>query len=238
MESQSPNQLSFLPEDYLERKAKRRTNAICGALAVLVLGAVGSTFVYTERAMREVEKRHAAVATEYNDAARRIEQATQMRQQQAQIVRRAELAATLLERVPRSNILAEFTNKLPAGVSLLDLAMDSRERVAPPVNGQSAFEQKKAEIEGRMAPATAKVYDVTLKLTGIATTDVQVAQFISQLNASPLLKDVTLLISDAQEIQGATMRRFQIEMTLDPAAEVAPVLAPPTKTAAVELEGK
>ena len=28
----APNELSFLPDDYLERKARRRTNAICAVL--------------------------------------------------------------------------------------------------------------------------------------------------------------------------------------------------------------
>src|SRR6476646_3203274 len=109
----SPNELSFLPDDYLEKKARRRANGVCGGLAVLVLGVVCSTFMYTERTMHAVEKRQADIDVVYSDAARRIEQANQMRAQQAQVVRRAELAANLLEQVPRSNLLAEFTNSLP-----------------------------------------------------------------------------------------------------------------------------
>ena len=232
----SPNELSFLPDDYLERKARRRANAVCGGLAVVVLGAVCSTFLYTERVVRTAEKRQADVDLVYADAARRIEQANQMRAQQAQVVRRAELAATLLEKVPRSNILAEFTNSLPAGVSLIDLSMESRKRAAPVIDAKTAFEQKKAALEGRASAASAEPtrFDVSIKLTGVAGTDVQVAQFISKLNASKLLRDVNLVISDAFVSQGATLRKFQIEMQLDPNAEVSfPV--EDTKTAAVEL---
>ena len=232
----SPNELSFLPDDYLERKARRRANAVCGCLAVAVLGAVCSTFLYTERVVRTAEKRQADVDLVYADAARRIEQANQMRAQQAQVVRRAELAATLLEKVPRSNILAEFTNSLPAGVSLIDLSMESRKRAAPVMDAQTAFEQKKAALEGRASAASAAAarFDVTIKLTGVAGTDVQVAQFISKLNACKLLRDVNLVISDAFVSQGATLRKFQIEMQLDPAAEVS-LPVEDTKTAAVEL---
>lgn len=234
----SPNELSFLPDDYLEKKARRRANAVCGGLAVIVLGVIASTFMYTERAMREVQKRRQAVDTVYTEAARRIEQAHQMRAQQAQVVRRAELAATLLEKVPRSNVLAEFTNKMPAGVSLLDLALESRERAKPAPTGQSAFEQKRAALEGRVIAAAPEptLYDVTIKLTGIATTDVQVAEFIRRLNGSALVRDVNLVISDTHEYQGAPLRRFQIEMMLNPDAEVRPAPPPVRATAAADVE--
>ena len=49
----SPNELSFLPDDYLERKAQRRTNAICAVLFLVVMCAIGSAFTYTERSVGE-----------------------------------------------------------------------------------------------------------------------------------------------------------------------------------------
>jgi hypothetical protein len=79
-------------------------------------------------------------------------------------------------------------------------------------------------------------YDVSMKLKGVASNDVQVAQFISRLNTSKLVKDVNLVISDTFESQGQTLRKFQIEMMLDPKAEVTAPPAEKTKTAAVELE--
>ncbi len=51
------------------------------------------------------------------------------------------------------------------------------------------------------------------------------------------MRDVNLLISDSFEQQGATMRKFQIEMQLDPAADVASSATPAkTATAAVALD--
>src|SRR5687767_9208465 len=125
----APNELSFLPDDYLERKGRRRANAVCAALSVVVMGAIASAFWLTERTMSEVEARAAKVDAAFTDAARSIEQVNKMKAQQRKIVHQAELAASLVERVPRSNLLAEFTNSLPAGTSLLDLALESRVRV-------------------------------------------------------------------------------------------------------------
>ena len=241
----APNELSFLPDDYLERKVRRRTNAICAILAIAAMGAIGTAFSLGERSMRDVEKRHAEVDRAYNEAALRIEQADRMRAQQRQVVRRAELAAALLEKVPRSNILAEYTNALPAGLSLLDLAMESKERNNPAPAAApaqpSTFTQKPAGGQPAAAPhPVATTYDVYLQLTGIAHTDVQVAQFISKLNYSKLLKDVNLVVSESFAQGDQHLRQFKIEMTLNPEAEVKPTPepepAPKTATANVPVE--
>jgi Tfp pilus assembly protein PilN len=61
-----------------------------------------------------------------------------------------------------------------------------------------------------------------MKLTGLAASDVQVAQYINHLSNSRLLKDVNLVISDEYTEAKEKVRKFQIEMTLDPDAEVHP----------------
>lgn len=246
----APNQLSFLPDDYLERKARRRANILCGVLAVVVLGVIVTAFQYQERITKAVDAKDVAVDQQYTDAARKIEKVNQMRAQQQQVVRRAELAASLVEKVPRSNVLAEFTNSLPPGLSLLNLAMESKERsgAAPPA--MTAFEQKRAALEGRAANAAVapKTYDVYIKLEGISLTDVQVGDFMEKLKRSPLFRDVNLIFteefksaavaqSSTSKTKGEeTLRKFQIELMLNPNAEVVNPTNPNTKTT-VEVAG-
>ena len=217
----SPNELSFLPEDYLERKARRRANFICGALSVIVMGTIGSAFAVCERSMRGLDTAAADVCRQYDDAAVRIAQVQKLHAAQKQLVQHAELAATLVERVPRTNLLAELTNALPTGTSLLDFYMESNPRqAAPPVAGEA----KKAEER--------PVFDVKMRLSGIADNDIQVAQFINKLNHSKLLKDVNLVITDTFVQDKLTLRRFQIDMMLNPDAEIRDD-APPAKLTAV-----
>lgn len=233
----SPNQLSFLPEDYLEKKLRRRTNAILGTLFLVVIVAIGGTLFWKEKLTRELTKRRAQLDQRMAEAARPIDQFKQMQAKQQTLAHQAELTASLLERVPRSFLLAEITNGIPAGVSLLDLAMDSKLRVTPTAAApKTAFQQRQAELNvaATPPPAQPRVYDVSMKLTGVAGTDVQVAQFISKLDRSTLFKEVNLLISDEFKQGNETMRRFQIELSLDPAAQVAGAGAK-TNTAAVPL---
>src|SRR4051812_47461837 len=124
----SPNELSFLPDDYLERKAQRRTNAICAVLFLVVMCAIGTAFTYTERSVGDVEREHDVVEKQYTHAAKRIQLVQELQDKQRRMAQQWELPAALLEKVPRSNLLADVTNDLPAGVSLLDLPMESKLR--------------------------------------------------------------------------------------------------------------
>jgi Tfp pilus assembly protein PilN len=247
----APNQLSFLPDDYLQRKAVRRSNVLCAVLFVAVMSAIGGTFTFSERAIKEAEARHAAIEKEYAEAALRIQQVQQMQDKQRQMAQSAELTASLLERVPRTFVLAEITNALPSGVSLLEFNLQAVRRNEPPPmpNARTIFEQKQAEIAREQAIAAEqrrqtldpslrpRLYDVTMKLTGVADTDVQVAQLITRLNKTPLFKDVNLLISDQFDRDGRTLRKFQIELSLVPDADVSHVKLA-TQTAAVPLGGE
>jgi len=224
----SPNQLSFLPDDYLERKAARRTNAICAVLFLLVIGGVGSAFTIRENATKAIDKQYNKIEEQYVSEAKRIEQVRQMHDKQQRMARQAELTASLLEKVRRSDILAEVTNCMSPGVSLLEFNLESRTRVkagssnAPTL---TAYEIKKMQRENAQkpkdeGPSEAKVYDVFMKVSGTAYNDGQVSQYIARLTKSKILKDVNLSVTEEFVLGDDKLRKFQIEMMLDPDADL------------------
>ena len=241
----APNQLSFLPDDYLARKAQRRTNVIFAILFLLTVGAAGAAFTYAKKGVKVAREANEIARNDKAQAARPIEQFQKLQEKQRTMAMQAELTSSLIEKVPRSFLLAELTNSLPTGVSLVDLVLDSRKRSAPAAAPapKGSFEVKAAGTAGAK-PAAPQVqpilYDVTMKVTGIASNDVQVAQFITKLNASRLLRDVNLVISDEFKSGDDKLRKFQIEMTLNPSAEIDPLGGDhKTKTAAVDMtDGK
>jgi hypothetical protein len=247
----SPNQLSFLPEDYLERKARRRSNVICASLFVVVMAAIGSAFTLSDRGLRDLRAQLARIDDECKLAAERIKAAEEINKKQARMNRQAELVDSIVERVLRSRVIAACTNAKPGGVSLLDFALESKLKVDPtPVGAKTAFEAKKASNAGKdkapveAAPPAPKKYDVSARLSGVADNDVQVAQFIGTLSASNLFKDVNLVISDefqstgsgGQTNSGDKLRKFQVEMMLNPNVEPATASTQDTRTAAVEIK--
>jgi hypothetical protein len=251
--SNAPNQLSFLPDDYLERKAQRRSNALCAGLFLIVMLGMGSAFALTDRSLRGIEGDYARVDKEFNEAAVRIQQVQQMQDKQRRMAYQADLTASLLEKVPRSYLVAEVTNAMPPGVSLLDFALDSKVKSVAQGDQQTqaAFQKKKAAAaakpgENKPEPPKfqPKALDTTLKVSGIADSDVQVAQFINRLSRSRVLRDVNLLISEEYKAtdkdektakDAPALRRFVIEMSLEPTATVQPNEAK-VETSAVELK--
>jgi len=57
-------------------------------------------------------------------------------------------------------------------------------------------------------------------VTGTAYNDGQVAQYIARLTKSRLLKDVNLSVTDEFVLGDDKLRKFQIEMMLDPDADL------------------
>jgi Tfp pilus assembly protein PilN len=227
--SAAPNQLSFLPEDYLELKTQRRTNAICASLFALVAVGVGAAFYLTERMVNKVEGEYTQVLQRYTEAARPIEEFHLMQDKQRQMESQAALSASLLEKVPRSYLLAEITNALPQNVSLLEFGLEAKLRqntAAPTKAPVTMYEQKLAEIEKEKAAlhpvAKPREYDVFLHLTGMADNDQHVAAFMKALSSSKLLTDVNLVVSDEYQPSPTDekIRKFQIEMQLSPDAKV------------------
>ena len=66
------------------------------------------------------------------------------------------------------------------------------------------------------------MYDVALKIAGLAPTDVQVAELLRKLKGETMFRDVNLIISDWEkgDNKDQQYRKFQIEMALDPNAVV------------------
>jgi len=116
---------TFLPEEYVNRKKQAVTNVICLALFAVVMFGTFVAFLVTTRRSADVERQKVAIDARYAEAAVQIEELRQLQEQKALMLERAELAAALVERVPRSILLAELINRMPAQVSLLEFELES-----------------------------------------------------------------------------------------------------------------
>jgi Tfp pilus assembly protein PilN len=217
------NDLSFLPEDYVERRKEHRTNLICLTLFVVVLvGVVGAYFV-TTRQRSEVRVLRQQVNAAYTEAGRRIEQLEKLQQQGQQIMNKAQVTVTLVEKVPRTFLLADMINRMPQSLSLLEAKLTSKAG-KPPVIAvmdpkKSAMANAKKKAEPRPEDLLPPPQVVSLTLVGVAPTDVQVAQYIASLGRSPMFQDVNLVYSEETKIELTPMRKFRIEMTLSDKAD-------------------
>ena len=226
----SENQMSFLPEDYVERRIEQRTNFICLTLFVVVLGGVVAAWMVTARHEIELRDQRQQVNVSYTEAARRLEQLQQLEDRRSQMLRKAQVSASLIEPVPRTFLLADLINRMPPTMSLFEWDIHTKQAAAPVLarTSKSALSNKSDSKKKADEPAPPR-YIVTVTMTGVAPTDVQVAQYMAQLSRSPLLEDVNLVFSEEAKIEDQTMRRFRIDMSLKADADVRqvdPLLVP------------
>ncbi len=229
------NNMSFLPEDYIQKRVERRTNLICLSLfGVVLIGVVGA-YVVTNGQRMQVLKDQKQINAQYAEAAKSLAQLTELQQRRKQLLSKAQVTATLIEPVPRSNLLAELINRMPGTVTLTECKLASKKLAAPkpkPVAAASALANAKQAAEqkqqAKAAPAAPR-YLVTITMEGLAPTDIQVAQYMTELARCELLDEVDLAYSEAERVDDITMREFKVVMTLDEAADVRliePLLAP------------
>jgi Tfp pilus assembly protein PilN len=218
--------LSFLPEDYVERRIEMRTNLICLSLFGVVLAGVLGAYFVTSRQRAEVLNQQQSINTAYAEAAKRIGQVDELQGQKKRLLRKAQVTTTLIEPVPRSNLLAELINRKPPSLTFVELELASKQieaglAFAPPAGSAMAAARNAANGASADDPApNVPRYQVDLKLIGLAPTAIPVAQYMASLARCPLLETVDLVYSEERRVEDVSMRRFRIDMMLDPASDV------------------
>ena len=221
--------VSFLPEDYLESQIHRRTNLNCLTLFVIVMGGVVGAFLMTNQQRSDVRRQQFQVDSDFDSAANRLEQLAQLQQRKDRMLRKAKITAVLLETIPRSNVLAELINNMPPSVTVVELDLATKIDKVKRAKARTSLDIAKAKairkskwggkrknqlpaLPVEKAPAPTKVL---ITLTGTAPTDVDVADYMTALGNSVLFEKVNLQFSEQIVIEDSSLRKFKVEMVLN-----------------------
>jgi len=231
--------INLLPEDYLERRARRRSTVLCLVLFALVMSGVVAAAVVSRRSgQRTLEVRNRVNAS-YARAAELIAQMQELEGRKRAMCEKAQTTACLVERVPRSTLLAIIANALPQGASLTKFTLNTK--VTRPVETDALRAEKKKKLLSKKGTKfdAAKQKDlpeapptiVEMEVTGLAHTDLQVARFMAELIRNQLLTSVDLVVSQEKIVQKVPVREFQVKMRLRPGADAIEVLGRPEPAA-------
>jgi Tfp pilus assembly protein PilN len=223
---------SFLPQEYVERRAELRGNLLCLALFGVVMFAVVGAFFVTNRQWLTVKRSRDAIASQYAQEAARIEQLKLLEKQKAEIMDKAEVSTALIERVRRSVLLSELANRKPDEVTLLEVSLTGKRFQETPVaqptgpqpgGGVKNLAGKPSNISTIQVPqakdkAPDKVmpprFEHTVKLVGVARTNNDIADYIASLRACTLLDNVDLKYIKETTIEKLELRKFELEAAI------------------------
>ncbi len=226
---------TFLPDDYIEQKAARRTNIINLTLFAVVLVGVFAAFLVTNRQWSQVKKEQEAINIRYQQEADKVRDLKELEVQRQDMLDKAELAASLIDRVPRSILLAELVNRMPSNLSLLQFEMTSMElkpqrtavkRGSTGKLGGPDRPKTRDEVAREVKKITPPRHRVDISIIGLAPTDVEVSRYMHNLNQFILVEDVRLAFSEEREIDDRILRQFKIHMSLDPDVDARALVDP------------
>lgn len=212
-----PN-INFVPDDYVQSSESHRTNLVCLVLLVVVMAALGSSFMTIKIRQRACTAREALVSTRTTRLRQSIKQFEELQAKRRAMMKTALTTAELLEPVPRSVLLASLTNNLPPGVSLLRLSLLQKQPKKSP-RAAAPTSKYKAEQARKNAPPSdrlsrEKSLETHIDIGGIAPSDLQVAAYIEHLSTSSLLDNVALVESKELKVDDTIFRQFKLKAML------------------------
>lgn len=208
--------INFVPDDYIQNNESRRTNLIYLILLVVVMTALGGSFVTIKVRQRACRAKEQLVNSRMAKMHQAIQQFDELQVKKRAMMKTALTTAELLEPVPRSILLASLTNNLPSGVSLVNVTLLQKEpkdksQVVASSKYQAAQAGNKSD-QSKLSPE--QMLETHIEIEGMAPSDLQVASYIKRLSTSSLMHNVALVESKEHKIDDSTFRQFKLTAML------------------------
>jgi Tfp pilus assembly protein PilN len=220
---------SFLPEDYVQRKGEVRTNFITLSLFGVVMFAVVGAFFVTNRRWQSIREQQQTINTQYQHEAQKIDQLKALEAQRAAMLEKAEITTALIEKVPRSVLLAELITRMPSDLTILEMKLKSK-RIEPPKpvanpadkKVKTLASSKKVAAEAPAAAAAtapkeevkAPKFEFTLNLQGVAGVNNDISDYLTSLKGCTLLDRLELPYSQVTTVDQVELRKFEIQANI------------------------
>lgn len=215
---------SFLPQDYVLGKQESRFVAITVALFLVVMVGVVGAFFITNKRWSTVRAQQRIIAAEYESESAKLEQLKTLEEQRTEMMDKANITTALLERAPRSVLLAELVTNLPDDATLVTIELISKRiRMAPVAEASRAAGKAKTASRSRKSKneepqpkprVLPPKFEYELSIAGVAPTNNEIADYLRLLQGSPLLRDVELVLINETKLEDLELRRFEIEARL------------------------
>jgi hypothetical protein len=209
--------LNLLPRQYVLRQMQRRASALIVGLFVAVVAGMGCAAVVCERGKRQVADMRVRIAESRQETATIAERIQRAGDRMDAALRSAERHASLLDRLPASCVLALVANALPEQASLTAFQIDT-DRSAPKDKVGAAMATSPAEA-GSQGGADRRTARRKISVSGMAATDVEVANFMAGLSRNPMIEKVELVQSHEKLAGGLAFREFLVEIEFKPGAD-------------------
>jgi len=224
--------VNLLPEDYADRRASRRTNGIALMMFTVVMAGILAAVFVNQKGVNTTQDVLDHVTGEYTNAAKLIDTLKELDKRKQTMQQKTKTTSALVERQPRSFLLATITNAMPEAACMTSLKMAPVKKTdmvmpPPPANGKPQRNVKPVKVERIVTEVV---------ITGLAATDLDVTKLMSSLKECPLVETVDLDYSGDRPtdlkhpdtnktLTNRVYREYRIKMILNPDKDVLDILA-------------
>lgn len=256
---------SFLPDEYVSRRAELRAGVLgLGLFGVVMVLVVGAFFVTNQR-WRSVRAEARAVQVEYEEQKAKIEQLEMLERDRDDMLEKAEIVSALVEKTPRSLLMSELVSRMPPGMTMLEVNLEGK-RIEPPKaevkvtkgpqkvgtlskpgtdpkakgKADAAAAAKAKPAADAKPPPREKIappkFDYKITISGVTAVNAEVTDYLARLNDCPLLQNVDLVFIRETRIDDVDLRKFEITGQLRASPLKGPALTTKNQMADVEAE--
>lgn len=198
--------IDFLPEQVSNQRARMRRMARQGyILAACVLGIVALAYL----GHGKVSKAQAELSAAQDRAAGAKQQLAvleSLEKQQGELMIMERIENELGSRVGALDVLAELQSLMPESIALSSLTLETMNVALAEPKGRTNRSKRPTRAKDAEADSVNRLRAV---ITGVSPTDVDVANFIGQLSASPMFEDVNMGYAKTVDFRGRKAREFQ-----------------------------
>jgi len=199
--------IDFLPERIKAYRARRASFLRQVGLLSLCLAALAGLAYARQQRIDSAKAELTALKEQGLNLQRQLSFRSDLERQQADLMIKRRISDQLGSRVNALEVLAEIERLLPDSIVLTSMNLEAVELRIPLKAAEekansaarSADNRPKEKIEKR----------VRLIFTGLAPTDVDLANFIAQLSAGRLFEDINMGYAKNVDFRGRSAREFQ-----------------------------
>lgn len=205
------NEINFLPQSFLESQNRRQrlfreVAILCGMVLIgIALFAGQSGQVMSVRKLTEQKK------DELTAAKLRSKEVARLKGQQLNLKLKLAVHEGLSMPLNMSSIMATIADVLPDRMALTEITCAAEEPKLD-LAALKPDQNAKKKPAKNAKPVKPEEHYMQIQLMGISPSDVDVANFVGTLSASPIFQNVKMRYSKTTRIGKVTAREFRIEM--------------------------
>jgi Tfp pilus assembly protein PilN len=200
--------IDFLPDRIRAHRARRHRLIVQGYLLVVCLMAVAMLAYVLQARIDKAQAELDLLQSRSGAMQQQLKLRDMVEAQLADLVIKKRIEEQLGRRVGTLDVLAELQRVMPESMALTNLTMETVEVRMAAEDGASDASPDRTVARGPSG-GDRLVKRVRLTLTGMAPTDVDVANFIGQLAASPIFEDVNMGYARNITFRQRLARKFQ-----------------------------